>query len=294
MRTVSALALALPLLAQEPAALLEKKTLARIGQIDARLDGVLGMAAIDLATGRVFSYNGDLVTAQASLIKVPILAAAFQKIESGALTLGQKVPLAGKDKAGGSGSLDQRLGPQPLTLTIEELLTLMIRDSDNTATNKLIALTGIDNVNQLMLQLGLKNTRLRRLMMDSGAARRGGDNTSTPLEMARLFEFIYRERLISRAASRHMIALLKLVRADFQAALPRSVEPASKPGALPGVRTEAGIVFLEGRPYILSVMASLLAGDANPIRDVAEAVHAHFARLAQSNRYGHRVADPIY
>jgi beta-lactamase class A len=293
-RTIAAFLLSLPLLAQEPAALLEAKLMDRLRQIEQRFDGVMGIAIIDLAAGKTMSVNGDLLTAQASLIKVPVLAAAWQKIESGALALDQKVELTGKDKAGGSGTLDARLGPQPVAVTVEELLTLMIRDSDNTATNKIIALVGMDSVNQLMSQLGLRYTRLRRVMMDSAAAKRNDENTSTPLEMARLLEFIYRERLISRNASRRMIGMMKLVQADFRAALPRGVESASKPGAVPGVRTEAGIVFLEGRPYILSVMCSMIAGEANPIRDVVEAVHSYFVRLAQSNRYGHRVAEPIY
>ncbi|MEJ5369951.1 MAG: serine hydrolase [Bryobacteraceae bacterium] len=294
MRTFIAFLLAWPLLGQDPAALLESKLMEKLRQIDQRFDGVIGVAVVDLTSGRTLSLNGDLVCAQASLIKVPILAAAFQKIENGGLSLDQKVELTEKDKAGGSGTLDARLGPQPLALTVEELLTLMIRDSDNTATNKIIALVGMDSVNQLMAQLGLRATRLRRVMMDSAAARRNEENTSTPLEMARLFEFIYRERLISRNASRRMIDLMKLVQADFRAALPRGVAIASKPGAVPGVRTEAGIVFLEGRPYILAVMCSLISGNANPIRDVAEAVHSYFVRLAQSNRYGHRVSEPIY
>jgi len=293
-RTIAAFLIVLPLLAQEPAALLEAKLMDRLRQIDQRFDGVMGIAIIDLATGRTMSINGDMVTAQASLIKVPVLAAAWQKIESGALALDRKVELTGKDKAGGSGTLDARLGPQPLEVTVEELLTLMIRDSDNTATNKIIALVGMDSVNQLMSQLGLRYTRLRRVMMDSAAAKRNDENTSTPLEMARLLEFIYRERLISRNASRRMIEMMKLVQADFRAALPRGVESASKPGAVPGVRTEAGIVFLEGRPYILAVMCTMIAGNANPIRDVVEAVHSYFVRVAQSNRYGHRVAEPIY
>ncbi len=294
MRTIAAFLLALPLLGQDPAALLEAKLMERIRQIDQRFDGVMGVAILDLSTGKTLALNGDLVTTQASLIKVPILAAAFQKIESGALALDQKVEMTEKDKAGGSGTLDARLGPQPVSVTVEELLTLMIRDSDNTATNKVIALTGMDSVNQLMAQLGLRATRLRRIMMDSAAAKRNEENTSTPLEMVRLFEFIYRERLISRNASRRMIEMLKLVQADFRAALPRGVVSASKPGAVPGVRTEAGIVFLEGRPYILAVMCSLTAGNLNPIRDVVEAVHSYFVRIAQSNRYGHRVSEPIY
>lgn len=281
-------------LAQDPAALLEKKTLHRIAAIDARLDGVLGVAVIDLKTGRAFSYHGDFVTAQASLIKIPILVTAFQQAESGELKLDRKIALTEKDKAGGSGTLDARLGKEPLELTVRELLTLMIRDSDNTATNTIIGLVKRERVNALMLALGFKSTRLRRVMMDSEAAKRDDENTSTPLEMARLVELIYRGKVVSRKACDGMTGILKLVRADFRGALPPGVESASKPGSVPGVRTEAGIVFLEGRPYVLSVMSSLLAGESNPIRDVVEAVEQHFERLARSNRYGHRVSDPLY
>jgi beta-lactamase class A len=276
----------LPLLAQnDPAAALEKKTLARIEAIDKNLDGVLGVTAIDLTTGRSFSYEGSLVTTQASLIKIPILVTVY----SANLNLDTKYTLTEKDAVEGSGALQYQLKKGPVELTLRELLTLMIRDSDNTATNKVIALVTMPRVNALMAQLGLVNTRLRRVMMDSEAAKRSDENTSTPKEMARLVELIYREKVVTPKACREMIETLKLVKADFRAALPPGVVSASKPGGVPGVHTEAGIVYLEGRPYVLSVMSSLLAGDANPLRDVVEVVHGHFERLAASNKFGHRV-----
>ncbi|QOY87490.1 serine hydrolase [Paludibaculum fermentans] len=278
----------------EPPALLEKKTLSKLETIDAAFDGVLGVTAIDLKSGRTFSLHGDLLTTQASLIKIPILVTAFHAIQAGALSLDRKYTMTSKDAVGGSGTLDARLAQGPVELTLMDLLTLMIRDSDNTATNRVISLVTIQRVNALMLQLGLPNTRLRRIMMDAESARKDAENTSTPLEMARLVELIYRNKVATPAACAQMVDLLKLVKADFRAALPSSVAIASKVGEVPGVHTEAGIVYLEGRPYILSVMASLAAGAANPIRDVAEVVHAHFVRLANSNRYGHRVSDPLF
>jgi len=286
MRFACLLALALPLWAQlEPVALLETKTLARIEAYDRSFDGVLGLAAVDLTTGRSFAYHGDLLTTQASLIKIPILVTAFAQN----LDLSKKVTVTAKDAVGGSGTLDVRLKQGPVELTVDELLTLMIRDSDNTATNQIIALVGKDKINALMAKLGLPNTRLRRIMMDSAAAKKDEENTSTPTEMARLVTLIYQDKL---AGSKRMIDYLKLVRADFAAALP--VPVAAKPGGVPGVHTEAGIVFLDGRPYVLSVMASLIQGEANPLRDIADLVHQHFVRLSMSNRYGHRVAEPLY
>ncbi len=252
----------LPIAAQpEPAALLEKKTVAKIASYDAALDGALGVAAVDLTTGRSFSHNGSLITTQASLIKVPILVTAFAQIQVGALKLDD----------------------------IRDQLTRMIRDSDNAATNEIIKLVTMPRVNNQMMALGLPNTRLRRIMLDFPAATRNEENTSTPEEMARLITLIYREKVVSPKACKEMLAMMKLVRADFRGALPSGVEAASKPGEVEGVHTEAGIVYLEGRPYALSVMASLLPGNANPIRDIVEIVNAHFTRLAQSNRYGHRV-----
>jgi beta-lactamase class A len=278
------------LLAQTaPEILLEQKTLRAIESLDNSLDGVLGVAAIDLTTGRTLAYHGDAVLAQASLIKIPILVRAFQAVEAKEIRLDAKVALAEKDAVGGSGALGERLAKAPVEMTFLELLTLMIRDSDNTATNKVISLVRMDRVNALMDTLRLPNTRLRRVMMDSAAARRDDENTSTPVEMARLVELIYRGKAVSPAASKEMISLLSLVKADFRAALPPGVRSASKPGEIPGVHTEAGIVYLEGRPYVLSVMSAMLAGDANPIRDVVGIVHAHYIRLAASNRYGHRV-----
>ena len=285
----------LPLAAQtDPAALLETKTLEHLRALDSRLDGVLGVAAIDLKTGRTFSLHGDVETVQASLIKIPILVTAYQLLSTGALKLDQTVTLTDKDKIGGSGNLQFELDKGPVTISFDDLLTRMIRDSDNLATNQVIALVRIDRVNALMTRLGFPHTRLRRVMMDGEAARRDEDNSSTPLEMARLVELIYRGKAVSPQASAQMIERLKQVRAEFQAALPPGVAVASKPGDLPGVHTEAGIVYLEGRPYVLSIMSSLLAGSANPIRDVVEIVHSHFARLAASNRFGHRVAEPIF
>lgn len=295
MKPILALLVALaPLVAQEPADLLEKKTLARIAELDARLDGVLGVTAIDLKTGHTFSYHGDLVTTQASLIKIPVLVTLFRAIDAGTVKLDQRVAFTAKDRVGGSGTLDARLSEKPLELSVDELTVLMVRDSDNTATNALIKLAGKERINALMTALKLPHTQLRRIMMDSAAAKRDDENTSTPVEMARLVEMIYRGTAASKASCQKMIGLLKLVNADFRGALPAGVVSWSKPGGVPGVHTEAGVVELEGRPYVLSVMSSMLAGGANPLRDVVEIVNEHFKRLAVSNRYGHRVADPLY
>jgi beta-lactamase class A len=277
--------------ASEPVSeLLEKKCLARIQTADAALDGVLGVAAIDLHSGRLLSYNGNTVFPQASSIKIPIMLKVFRAAQQGRLELSRAVTLTQADSVGGSGHLQESLRRGPLDLTVEDLVKAMIETSDNTATNKLIALVGgVDSVNRALDEMGFRQTRLHRVMMDSGAARRDEENVSTPVEMARLVELIYRGKAVDEAASSRMVEILKLVTADFRKTLPAAVPVASKPGGIPGVRCETGIVYLGKRPFVLSVMSTFLAGDSNPVGEVAGILYRHFEKLGRSNRYGHAV-----
>jgi beta-lactamase class A len=269
--------------------LLEQKLAEKIRKLYDSLDGVLGVAAIDLATGRTISYNGGVSFPQASSIKIPILIQVFRAARAGEIRWEDSVTLREKDLAGGSGHLQERVKKGPVTLTIRELARAMIEDSDNLATNKLIDMAGMERVNQLLEELGLWGTRLQRRMMDSAAAARDEENISTPIEMARLVETIYRGRAVDQAASAEMLALMKLVKADFRKAVPAQIEVASKPGDVPGVHCESGVVFLPKRPFVLSVMSTLLGEGVNPVPEVVSLVYAHFERLDASNRYGNRL-----
>jgi len=259
----------------------------RMSAFASEVDGAFGYAVIDLSTGRTLSLNPDVAFAQASAIKTPILVTLFDDAESGRLKLDESVTLTAKDAVAGSGRLQDKLNSSSQTLTLSELALLMIRDSDNTATNVLIARVGMDRVNVLMAKLGFKATRLRRIMMDGPAAQRNEENISTPLEMARLAELIYRGKV---AGSARIAALLKTVKAAVREAVPAPVEVASKPGGIPGVHTETAIVYLEGRPFVIAVASAALAeGVSNPVLRAAGIVFGHFDRLARINRYGHRV-----
>jgi beta-lactamase class A len=275
--------------AEAPAAVaLADKTLARVRLVEARTSGVLGFCAIDLTTGDILAENSDMVFAQASSIKVPLMIQVFASIASGRLSLDRKFTIEPSESVGGSGHLKSLLRSGPATLTLEELITAMIETSDNTATNKLIALVGMDSVNRMLDTLGLKQTRLRRIMLDSEAARRGDENVSTPCEMARLMEMVYRGKTVDSNSSKRMMEILKLVEADFRAVIPAGIPIAAKPGGIPGVRCESGIVFLDRRPFVMSVMSAFLDTGENPVKDVARILFEHYEKLAGSNRYGHK------
>lgn len=273
--------------------LLEQKTQARLQAYAHAHEGVIGLAAIDLTSGRTLTVNGDTVFTQASSIKIPLMVELFRAAQASDYRLDDKITLTKADGVGGSGRLREELAKGPLTLSLRELIRPMIQFSDNTATNRCIAIAGMSKVNALMDQLGLHHTRLQRVMLDStGAAQRDQENVSTPLEMARLAEMIYRGKL---ASSAEMIELLKLVDdgwqlpdAGFRGAIPKEIPVAAKPGSVRGVQCETGIVFLEHRPFVLSVMGVYLPEGSKPVSEAARIVFDYFQTLAASNRYGNR------
>lgn len=273
--------------ARTPDSLLESKLLERIRKIEAGIDGALGVAAIDLTDGHVIAYQADYVFPQASSIKIPILIQLFEQVHTGRVKLTDTVGLEPGDAVQGSGHLRLMLREHPISMTVRELATAMMETSDNTATNKLIALVGMQNVNSMLDRMGLRETRLRRIMLDTAAAERNDENVSTPLEMARIVELLYRGKAVDETASKEMIEIMKLVNANFRRALPSGVAIASKPGGLTGVNSETGIIYAKNRPFVLSVASSFLSQAENPVPDVAKLVYEHFVKIGSSNKYGH-------
>lgn len=269
--------------------LLENKMFSKIKDYDAALNGTLGVATIDLTSGRIFVYNGEAVFPTASVIKIPIMVEMFRAIKQGEFKLTDKVTIQPSESVPGSGSLQNALRNGPQTMSVHALLTAMIEQSDNTATNRAIAMAKMDRVNRFVDSLGFRTIRLRRIMMDSAAAIRGDENTASPLEMARLVEMLYRGKLGDADATAKMIALMKLVKGGVRESLPADIETATKTGSVPGVQCEAGIVYLSNRPYVISVFSTFVDEGVSPVGGISKIVFEYFSKVAASNEYGHKV-----
>jgi beta-lactamase class A len=266
-----------------------EKTFANIAGVDRALDGVLGVAAMDLTTGETLEYHARTESATASLIKVPLLVQLMRARREGALGMEDKLTLQASDVVGGSGQLQEELLKGLVTLTVHELIVRMIVESDNTATNRLIALAGMEKVNDTLQSLGLAHTRLQRVMMDTAAARADRENVSTPADMALLLAMIWRGEAAAPEDCREILSIMKRVKGAFRATVPDDVEVASKTGEIGGIHTEGGIVMLKNRPFAFAVITSLLSDAVNPIPAVAAILYRHFERLGRGNLYGNEV-----
>jgi beta-lactamase class A len=291
--------LALPLLTPAPSAMqgppaadakaaeLRQKLESALDEIARGLDGVMGYAIVDLSGTTRIDRLPDEVFATASTIKLAILYEMFKQAEDGKLRLDEVRPLQRAQAVGGSGVLAHLSAP---AMPLSDYATLMVILSDNTATNVLIDAVGMDNVNARMAALGLTKTRLRRKMMDGGAARRGDENVSTPREIARLLEVIYRGEGLTPPHKDALVAILSTPKSTpIHRGIPPGVQVASKSGTLEGIQADAGIVYLAGRPYVLCVMTGYLKDAASgeaAIASASEAAFGYFSRLAKSSEYG--------
>jgi len=292
-----ALAAALALLASSPSpaselparpAELLAKLRARVASVDARLDGVLGVYVRDLRSGATIEVRPDEAFPTASSIKLAVLHELYRQADEGRIDLSEATrPPVPRVQGGG---VLQQLGDR-VSLTWRDLAVLMMGWSDNEATNVLVRKVGLDAVNRRLDGLGLAGTRLRRLMMDTTAARRGDENVSTPRELARLAEVVARGDGLSpeRAKDQLAVALVADETSPFRRGLPEGTRAVTKPGALEGVRCEAAYVDLPGRPYSAAVMTAYLRRETDgdeAIAEISAALHDTFDRLARGSEYG--------
>jgi beta-lactamase class A len=271
----------------------------QVRDIDRNLDGVMGVAIEDLATGQKFLLHEDDVFPQASSIKITVLAELYHQAQlsaggdSGKAKLTDPYVVNQKDLVQDS-DIMSGLTPGVTRVTNRDLATMMIAVSDNSAANVLIDRVGMENVNALLDSLGLAHTRLRRKMMDLKAASEGRENISTPREMMTLLEQIYRGKVLNKEMTDDFLKMLSTHKySAVSRDLPEGVRSADKPGELEGVRTDSGIVFAANRPYVISVMTSYLHNErdgAEAIARISVAAYSLFDRLGRASEYGRVVS----
>ena len=271
-----------------------QKLEAQIQDVDVHLDGVMGVAIEDLATGDHFFLHEDEVFAQASSIKITVLANLYLQAQQGKLKLTDLYTVQSSDLVADSDIMNG-LTPGVTRLTLRDLATMMVAVSDNSAANVLIDRVGMANVNAMLDSRGLTHTRLRRKMMDLEAAKAGRENISTPREMMALLDAIYHGKVLNKESAADFFAMLSTNKDSWiPRDLPADLKVANKPGSLEGVRNDSGIVFVEGRPYVICLMTSFLRNERDgeeAISKVSLAAWQMFDRLGRATEYG-RVVSP--
>ena len=208
----------------------------------------------DYDTQNYVDINASDTYATASIIKIPVLIDVFRSIDSGQFSLDDKIPLTEYYRTEGSGSLQFKA--RNSEYTIDELANRMITESDNSATNMLIAKVGsMTDVNQSIRDWGLKNTKVQTWLPDLK-----GTNKTTAREMAQmLYNIDENDKLLSEESRIRIFDYMGHVHNDrlIQAGLGQGAVFLHKTGDIGTMLGDAGIVIApDGKKYIVVILAN--------------------------------------
>ena len=224
----------------------------RINHIIKNSSADIAVLVKDLKADKViFKYNEDKKYVSASIIKVPIMIEALSRVDLGEINLDDKFNIGDDNKVDFSVITEQDLKE----CTFEELIEWMIISSDNTATNVLIDILGLENINDRIKKLNMKNTLLERKMMDFKAIEYGRNNYTSLNDMLIAMEGLYRGVLISSEMSLKAIDILKNQRDNFMLKryIRDNVTLANKTGELDKLNNDVGIFYTKNHNYFIGI-----------------------------------------
>ena len=210
----------------------------RLEQIARSVSADWGIYVKSLETGEEVAINADQVMDTMSVIKIPLLVDAYRQIDAGKLNPADRITMTTADKRFGTGVL--RTLNDGLNLSVHDALTLMVIQSDNTATDMIFArVGGSEHVNDTIRRLGFKTIKATGTAFDwFRALGESSDRAWGKLTPAELFARGYPQTMTDAdverfhfegkhpfglSSAREMGKLLELIARD-QAASPRSCE----------------------------------------------------------------------
>ncbi|MFY9607004.1 MAG: serine hydrolase [Blastocatellia bacterium] len=270
---------------------------ANIERITRSVNAKWGIYIKCIETGEEIAINADETMDTMSVIKIPLMVEVFRQIEAGKFALTDRVTMKESDKRPGTGvmrSLDANA-----SLTIKDVITLMIIVSDNTATDILFEkVGGIEPVNKLMQSYGLNTIKATgptsmwfKALRESSDLWKFHTEGKTPFglsssrEMGKLLERIQKGEAVSKQASEHMLQIMR--GQVYSSRLPKYVTgfrlPHKTGDFLPYIGNDVGILESENRHVVLSVFTARHNGIGPHMEDAIARVGEQVA-----NFYGWR------
>jgi beta-lactamase class A len=112
--------------------------------------------------------------------------------------------------------------------------------------------------------------------------------------MMALLDAIYHGKVLNKESTAAFFEMLSTNKASWiPRDLPADVKVADKPGSLEAVRNDSGVVFVEGRPFVICVMTSFLSNERDgeeAISKVSLSAWRMFDRLSRATEYGRVVS----
>lgn len=275
-------ALAVPLLASARGrAAQAADPAAQLADLETRSGGRLGVAVLDVATGRRISHRADERFALCSTFKV--LAAAFilARVDRGEERLDRRVTFTERDLVAPFKATKPHVGAEGMTMA--QLCEAAITVSDSTAANLLLAsFGGPAGLTAYLRSLGDPVTRLDRMELDLNVVPPGDvRDTTSPAAMTETMRRLVLGDALTQASRTRlagwMFAATDAAKHRLRVGFPRGWRVGNKPGTwVPGATNDVAVAWPPDRGPI--VVSAYLAGASTPVPEQA-AVLAEVGRI---------------
>ena len=225
--------------------------------------GKVAVAIEHLDREVAYHHRADEPMPTASLIKLAVMIEAYRQVAADALSLDQVVTLRDEDKVPGSGILTDHFSAGA-RMSVRDAIRLMIRYSDNTATNLVVDQIGLPATAKTMEAWGYPQTKLhakvyrRDTSIFPERSQKFGLGSTTARETVRLLRGLARRTLISEDASNAMLAHLRSCedQTKLRRELPTDASVPHKSGAVSNARCDAGLLELGSETIAICVLTT--------------------------------------
>lgn len=266
----------------------------------ARADmGRIGVAAVDLGSGRTVAVMGDQPFPMASTSKIAIVATFLEGVDQGRWRLDDQFPLMLPVPSAkfSTAAAPVRAGEQ---MSARSLIELAITRSSNPATDALLRVVGGPQaVNRWILKAGIPDMRIDRdiatLVRDDGEfdPARTVDirDSATPQAMVRLLSGLHRGEWLSPSSRAVLIGAMERCltgKRRIPGLLPEGTRVAHKTGTLNNTASDVGIIQTsDGRTIAVAIYVTGQGGKPNRdarIASIARTIHDGYLVEASSLR----------
>ncbi|MBO5130953.1 MULTISPECIES: serine hydrolase [unclassified Clostridium] len=210
----------------------------------------------DLKSGYVYGYNENVSMIAAGCMKLPIAVSLIKAVEDKKVDFMDRVKIQSSDKVYGTGIIHEF---NEREYTVFELMVIMLIQSDNTAANKIIDIVGMEQINEDIISMGLKNTRLNRKTNDERTAITDVENITTAYDLSKIWKHLSNGTFLSKDNGQMLIDILRRQQIKNKLALyipdDLKIEISSKTGDKKGVENDTAYLELPKGKFVFTVLS---------------------------------------
>ncbi len=238
-----------------------------------------GVFVYDYMSGKTVQINQDEVFPSASIIKIPVLLDLFNRSKNlenegfEPVDINNKMTFEESHRTEGSGEL--QFTKANADYTLDYLAKIMIRKSDNSATNMLLEYNGgINEINSSLRHWGFSKTQVSNWLPDLR-----GTNTTSPKEIGTMLYNIDNQKFIPKKSALIIKEYMSKVenRTLIKSQVPDSATLIHKTGDIGTMLGDAAIIYTpSGKKIILVVMVKRPHNDYSArdlIQKISKAVY---------------------